>query len=141
MTSLPQNVTESVRRRNPHLYGQSSPQSQPEAKAKPLKRLRQSGKPLMNKLEKSFHISLICYYPPNAILAQSVTFRLGNGIRYTPDFFVFYEGRIFCYEVKGFFRDDAAVKLKVAAEKYPFICWTLVWKDEHKQWHQQTILP
>lgn len=47
--------------------------------------------------------------------------RLADRTFYTPDFVVVLpNGEIECHEVKGFMRDDAAVKLKVAAELHPF---------------------
>jgi hypothetical protein len=43
------------------------------------------------------------------------------------------QGRqITCYEVKGFMRDDAAVKLKVAASMYPCFRWVLVQRDRRR---------
>lgn len=53
---------------------------------------------------------------------ESCKIRLANGCWYTPDFMVLMpSGEIEFHEVKGFFRDDAKVKLKVAADKYPVI--------------------
>jgi hypothetical protein len=50
---------------------------------------------------------------------EAVTLKLAKDTRYTPDFFVvLYDGAIQCHEVKGFWRDDAKVKIKVAAEKF-----------------------
>jgi hypothetical protein len=41
--------------------------------------------------------------------------------RYTPDFFVVNkDGEIEFHETKGFMQEDARVKLKCAAEQYPF---------------------
>ena len=46
------------------------------------------------------------------------TFKLGKDCRYTPDFRVFENDRtITFYEVKGFWTDDARVKVKVAAQQ------------------------
>ena len=40
---------------------------------------------------------------------------------YTPDFFVVRpDMTIECHEVKGFWRDDARIKIKVAATLFPF---------------------
>jgi len=51
---------------------------------------------------------------------ELVTLRLGNGVRYTPDFWaITTDNRTVFYEVKGpHSRDDAKVKLKVAATRY-----------------------
>lgn len=47
--------------------------------------------------------------------------KLANNTYYTPDFYVLEEDwTISFHEVKGFWRDDARVKIKVAAEQYPW---------------------
>ena len=52
---------------------------------------------------------------------ESVKLRLANNTFYTPDFAVMNaEGELEMHEVKGFWRDDARVKIKVAASMYPF---------------------
>jgi len=45
---------------------------------------------------------------------------------YTPDFLTVSKV-ITIYEVKGFMRDDAAVKIKVAAEMFPWFDWVLAY--------------
>lgn len=52
---------------------------------------------------------------------EGVKLRLADSTFYTPDFAVMLaNGQIECHEVKGFWTDDARVKIKVAAEAYPF---------------------
>jgi hypothetical protein len=52
---------------------------------------------------------------------ESITLKLANDTRYTPDFVVQRtSGAIELHEVKGFWRDDARVKIKVAAAMFPF---------------------
>ena len=52
---------------------------------------------------------------------EGLKFRLADNKFYTPDFAVMRDdGGIECHEVKGFWTDDARVKIKVAAEMYPF---------------------
>lgn len=53
---------------------------------------------------------------------EALTLRLADDTRYTPDFLVQHTtGQLELEEVKGgFIRDDAAVKIKVAASLYPF---------------------
>lgn len=52
---------------------------------------------------------------------EGVTLRLAPRTSYTPDFMVMTsEMEIEMHEVKGFWRDDARVKFKVAADMYPF---------------------
>lgn len=52
---------------------------------------------------------------------EGLKLRLADNTFYTPDFAVMLSnGQIECHEVKGFWTDDARVKIKVAAEQYPF---------------------
>lgn len=52
---------------------------------------------------------------------EGIKFRLADNTFYTPDFAVMLpDGTIEIHEVKGEWRDDAKVKIKVAAELYPF---------------------
>lgn len=51
---------------------------------------------------------------------EEITLRLGDDLRYTPDFWVLGDGDVLeFHEVKGFWRDDARVKIRAAAERYP----------------------
>lgn len=52
---------------------------------------------------------------------EGLKLRLADSTFYTPDFAVMAsDGVIECHEVKGFWTDDARVKIKVAADQYPF---------------------
>jgi len=52
---------------------------------------------------------------------EGVKLRLADSTFYTPDYVVMLaSGELEVHEVKGFWRDDARVKIKVAAEMYPF---------------------
>jgi hypothetical protein len=52
---------------------------------------------------------------------EAVKLRLANNTFYTPDFAVLNEqSEMEMHEVKGFWEDDARVKIKVAASLYPF---------------------
>lgn len=52
---------------------------------------------------------------------QRVTLKLAHDTRYTPDFDVqMPDGTIEMHEVKGFWRDDAKVKIKVAARMFAY---------------------
>ena len=60
---------------------------------------------------------------------EALRFRLADNTGYTPDFIVLRsDGVIEAHEVKGFWVDDARVKIKVAAEMYPFIFRALQFK-------------
>ncbi len=53
---------------------------------------------------------------------EAVKLILGNRCSYTPDFMVVRpDGTLEFHEVKGFWRDDARVKIKTAADKFPFV--------------------
>lgn len=52
---------------------------------------------------------------------EGVKLRLAAATFYTPDFVVMMaNGQLEMHEVKGFWTDDARVKIKVASEKFPF---------------------
>ena len=52
---------------------------------------------------------------------EGLKLRLADNTFYTPDFAVMLaDGSMECHEVKGHWVDDARVKIKVAAEQYPF---------------------
>lgn len=53
---------------------------------------------------------------------DAVRLRLAESTFYTPDYFVMLaDGTIELHEVKGFWEDDARVKIKLAARLYPFV--------------------
>jgi len=84
-----------------------------------------------NQLEAEYGRFLAAQYPPSAylFLFESIKLRLADRTWYTPDFLVVWvDGRMEFHEVKGFMRDDAAVKLKVAAELYPWAKFILAKK-------------
>jgi hypothetical protein len=52
---------------------------------------------------------------------EGITFKLADDTRYTPDFAVMLAGGAMeMHEIKGRWMDDAKVKIKVAADKFPF---------------------
>lgn len=52
---------------------------------------------------------------------EGVRLRLARRTHYTPDFLVVRPGPTFeLHEVKGLWRDDARVKIKIAAERFPW---------------------
>lgn len=52
---------------------------------------------------------------------EHLKLRLAQNTFYTPDFLVLGAcGELECHEVKGYWEDDARVKIKVAASIYPF---------------------
>lgn len=52
---------------------------------------------------------------------EGIKLRLADNTFYTPDFAVMLTGGVMqLHEVKGFWQDDARVKIKVASDAYPF---------------------
>lgn len=108
---------------------------------KPKKRIRQSSKPLLNKLETEFLHWIKDEYPTAVIWSQALRFRLANGLWYKPDFVGDFGGEVYVYEVKGphAFRGGFE-NLKMAATAYPAWTWKLVWK-EGSRWMEQIVRP
>lgn len=102
-------------------------------------RLRQKSGQKLNKTERAFFEYLCANYDPRKIRAQAVTLLLCNGVRYTPDF-THLDCRL-AWETKGFMRDDAAVKIKMAASVYPEFKFYLVTRNKGGEWCIQEILP
>ena len=61
---------------------------------------------------------------------EGITVRLADGVRFTVDFNVIaLDGSLSMVEVKGpYMRDDARIKLRVAARMFPMWSWFLVRK-------------
>lgn len=52
---------------------------------------------------------------------EAITLKLATDSRYTPDFLVLrFDGQLECHEVKGHWQEAAKVRIKVAADKFPF---------------------
>ena len=68
---------------------------------------------------------------------DAINLRLGDNCHYRPDFLVLLsDGTVECHEIKGgFITDDAVVKIKVAAEKFPFVFRMFIYKG--KAWTQK----
>jgi hypothetical protein len=65
---------------------------------------------------------------------EAINFRLAPNTFYRPDFYIIFPcGRIELHEVKGFWREDARVKIKVAAEMYKEFIWKAV-QYKKSQW-------
>lgn len=149
--NLPANPSESVKRRNPHLYGPAKASTsvlnaviKPESvKLGTKKRVRQSTKPLLNKLETEYFERLKLLWPNDTIRPQAKRYMLANGLWYKPDFTA-----VLCtgsgetaWEVKGphSFRGGFE-NLKMAAFQWREVQFILAWKQDGK-WVSQEILP
>ena len=93
----------------------------------------------MNKLERAWSEELTgagCDWQ-----FEAITFKLARDTRYTPDFFAIFSDDVPTFwEVKGFMRDDARVKLKVVADKWPRFRFILVTR-KGGVWHTEEIEP
>lgn len=103
------------------------------------KRIRQSSKPLLNKLEQEFWNDYLSDRYPEA-KPQALRFRLANGLTLTPDFVDLSVQPVKAWEVKGKHAwGDSLVKLKAAAAIWKDVRWILVWK-RCGQWESQEVL-
>lgn len=72
---------------------------------------------------------------------EVVTFKLAHDTRYTPDFIIITnDGAVEAHETKGFFREDALVKVKVAAEQIRW-CRFFVVKKTADGWESKHVDP
>ena len=73
---------------------------------------------------------------------EAYTFKLADDTRYTPDFAVMLASReLEFHEVKGFWKDDARVKIKVAADRFPhrFIAVQKLSKKNGGGWKEEVF--
>lgn len=117
----------------------------PQIAAESAKMIRQTAGDGMNKTERAFRDWLAASFP-EAKIYREVSLPIANGVRYKPDFLTARRidpsgsHYVAAWEVKGFMRDDAAVKIKVAAKAYPWIHFSLVWRKNGK-WKMQEVRP
>lgn len=120
-----------TRRLNPGLFGPGgvsspSPAGETPGNGQESPRLRQKRGPRENKTEAAFAAWLRARNADCQVEREGITLLLANGVRYTPDYAVIsQEGRVTLWEVKGHMRDDAAVKIKVAAARFPHFSFRL----------------
>ena len=92
----------------------------------------------LNKTERAF-LAYLKTQDYRTIHVQEITLKLGWDTRYTPDFATIdAENRVTLWEVKGFMRDDARVKLFAAASKYRQWRFMLV-RREAGQWRIEQV--
>lgn len=79
----------------------------------------------MNRLERDYAAHLHALQIAGEVYEyqfDAVKLRLADKTFYTPDFLIMLaDGTIEIHEVKGHWEDDARVKIKVAAEMFPFV--------------------
>ena len=99
----------------------------------------------MNKTEASYEDYLKTLLMAGELLwykFEGLKFRLADNTFYTPDFaLMLSDGQMEIHEVKGFWQDDARVKIKVASEMYPFkfVAVKAVAKKNGGGWEQEVF--
>lgn len=69
---------------------------------------------------------------------EPVTLRLASRTAYTPDFLVMHkDGKLEFVETKGFWRDDARVKIKVAARMFPMFRFSALKVSKGGGWKRE----
>jgi len=111
------------------------------------KRIRQHQGDGMNKWEREYR-ALILKKWPDCFIHREVSFPLANGVKYKLDFLrvLITDDGCNCvgFEVKGQARQAGIIKVKIAAQAYPWITFRLVTKRRKKDgggWAEETVLP
>ena len=111
------------------------------------KRIRQHQGDGLNKWEREYRALLLLKWP-DCFLHREVSLPLANGVKYKLDFLrvLITDDGCHCmgFEVKGQARSTGIVKVKVAAQAYPWITFRLVTKRRKKDgggWSEETVLP
>ncbi len=84
---------------------------------------------VMNKLESDYATHLAILKGNGLVLDfryEALKLKLAKNTWYNPDFIVITETAFEIHEVKGFWEDHARVKIKVAAELFPWIAFKAV---------------
>jgi hypothetical protein len=92
----------------------------------------------MNKTEEAYSKHLDLQVKAGLLISHqfdALKLRLADKTFYTPDFFVVNARYLIeIHEVKGFWEEDARIKIKVAAALFPFVFKAAVWDRKTKQW-------
>lgn len=93
----------------------------------------------MNKLEARYAMRLEELRRAGKIVFwkfEAVALRLANRTTYNPDFYLMLaDGSLGFHETKGFWRDDARAKIKIAAEQFPEWFFVAVqWNSKARDW-------
>lgn len=133
----------SLLRLNPQLATAAKSKQAAGGISKPALRQDRSG---MNKTEADFLAHLKATTPREIeIHREGLGMRIGNGCVYWPDFITSdaHFDMVCAYEIKGFMRDDAAVKIKAAAAKFRTFKFFLVFRDKSQAsgWRIEEVMP
>lgn len=155
--ALPTQISDTVRRLNPQLFG-TTEQVQRVIKdtisafTTPKKMIRQCQGDGLNRWEREY-LAILTATNPGASIHREVSLPLANGLRYKVDFLVAadatngHKDRVSCvigYEVKGHRKPTGIAKIKMAARVYPWITFKLVTKQGKRRgggWDVERVLP
>lgn len=95
----------------------------------------------LNKTERAYHQHLVCMNY-QWLGVQNITLKLANDCRLTCDFaYLDKDGQLVLIDVKGFQREDALIKIKVAARQFPWIRFAIVKRVKGGGWDYQEVKP
>ena len=99
----------------------------------------------MNKLEAGYASHLELQRLEGRVLAwrwQPFSMRLAPSLFYRPDFLVqLTDRRLEIHETKGFWRDDARVKIRAAAEMFPMFAFIAISRSQAGGWDIERFSP
>lgn len=123
------------------LHGESQVSaSTPEAAPFAAKIVKTTDEKKLNKTEAAY-LEYLRMLNTKWIGIQNITLKLADDTRLTPDFsFIQNSGRFVFVDVKGFQREDALIKMKVAARQFPMFDFLIV-KKAGTGWDTTKVKP
>jgi hypothetical protein len=123
-----------------NIPGESASEAKAGAATQPARSLLSTDEANLNKTEQAFLLYLRHVACEKCIGVMNVTLKLADDCRYTPDFVTYGGTYVHFWEVKGYWRDDARVKIKVAARLFPWAKFTAVQRIKG-EWRFEEIKP
>jgi hypothetical protein len=106
--------------------------------------VRKQGPDGMNRTERAYAESLELLRQAGEVSDykfEGIKLKLAGSTFYSPDFLVILPcGRVELHEVKGYWMDDARVKIKVAAESFPWFIFKAI-KRAGRGWETEEFRP
>ena len=84
------------------------------------------------------HLDLLCRSNPDILdwKYEAIKLRLADGCWYTPDFVVVTLQGVEFHEVKGYYREAARVRFRVAADTFPYFKFKII-RLKNGQWVEE----
>jgi len=135
------NATRSVRKVNGQTFTQI-PSGNPEKRVVLVSgQAKHTDEQKLNKTEKAY-LAVLRSLGVKNLGIQNITLKIADDCRFTPDFNYLAESGVMIFvDVKGFQREDAFIKIKVAARMFPQFGFQIVKKDRNIGWDVQAIKP